>query len=86
MQALNVTKRLASRQQNYAILIGTQPRIRLALPYDLASILPYPEFERLPLMKIGSEYPLRDTGLSQWRKLSTEVRRDPTLSFDLHAT
>jgi serine/threonine-protein kinase HipA len=66
--------------KNYALLIGAQSRVRLAPLYDLASILPYPEFDaqRIKLsMKIGGEYRLRDIGLRQWRKLAGEVRRDP---------
>jgi serine/threonine-protein kinase HipA len=66
--------------KNYALLVGAQSRVRLAPLYDLASILPYPEFndQRIKLsMKIGGEYRLRDIGQRQWRKLATEVRRDP---------
>lgn len=66
--------------KNYALLIGEQSRVRLAPLYDVASILPYPEFdaERIKLsMKIGREYRLRDIGSRQWRKLAGEVRRDP---------
>ncbi len=66
--------------KNYALLIGAQSRTRLAPLYDLASILPYPEFDaqRIKLsMKIGNEYRLRDIGLRQWHKLAGEVRRDP---------
>jgi len=65
--------------KNYALLIGAQSRIRLAPLYDLASILPYPEFDdqRIKLsMKIGGEYRLREIGLRQWGKLAVEVRRD----------
>ena len=65
--------------KNYALLIGAQSRVRLAPLYDLASILPYPEFnaQRIKLsMKIGGEYRLRDIGLRQWLKLAGEVRRD----------
>jgi serine/threonine-protein kinase HipA len=66
--------------KNYALLIGAQSRIRLAPLYDLASILPYPEFDaqRIKLsMKIGGEYRLRDIGVSQWRKVAVELRRNP---------
>jgi serine/threonine-protein kinase HipA len=66
--------------KNYALLIGAQSRVRLAPLYDLASILPYPEFDaqRIKLsMKIGGEYRLRDIGLRQWRKLAPEIHRDP---------
>lgn len=66
--------------KNYALLIGAQSRIRLAPLYDVASILPYPEFDtqRIKLsMKIGGEYRLRDIGPHQWRKLAAEVRLDP---------
>lgn len=66
--------------KNYALLIGAQSRIRLAPLYDVASILPYPEFDtqRIKLsMKIAGEYRLRDIGPRQWRKLAAEVRLDP---------
>ncbi len=66
--------------KNYALLIGAQSRVRLAPLYDLASILPYPEFDaqRIKLsMKIGGEYRLRNIGPRHWRKLAAEVRRDP---------
>lgn len=72
--------------KNYALLIGAQSRVRLAPLYDLASILPYPEFDaqRIKLsMKIGGEYRLRDIGLRQWHKLATEVRRDPDALLEL---
>lgn len=66
--------------KNYGLLIGAQSRVRLAPLYDIASILPYPDFDnqRIKLsMKIGGEYRLREIGPRQWRKLAAEVRRDP---------
>lgn len=66
--------------KNYAILIGTGGRIRLAPFYDIASVLAYKDFDlqRLRLaMKLGGEYRLRNIGLRQWQKLAKEVRLDP---------
>jgi serine/threonine-protein kinase HipA len=65
--------------KNYALLIGGEPRVRLAPLYDVASILPYREFDvqkvRLA-MKVGGEYRLRDIGLRAWQKLAREIRFD----------
>lgn len=65
--------------KNYSLLLSRGPRVRLAPLYDVASILPYDEFDiqKLKLsMKVGGEYRLRDVGLRQWRKLAQEVRID----------
>jgi serine/threonine-protein kinase HipA len=65
--------------KNYAVLIGAGGSVRLAPLYDLASVLPYPDFDlrRVRMaMKIGGEYRLHDIGLRQWQKLAREVRRD----------
>jgi len=62
--------------KNYAILIGSSGQTRLAPLYDLASVLPYKDFDmqRLRLaMKLGGEYRLRDIGLRQWQKLAKEA-------------
>jgi serine/threonine-protein kinase HipA len=66
--------------KNYAVLIGSGGSVRLAPLYDLASVLPYPDFDlrRVRMaMKLGGEYRLNDIGLRQWQKLAKEVRRDP---------
>lgn len=66
--------------KNYAILIGTGGRVRLAPLYDIASVLPYNDIniDRVKLsMKIGGEYRLRNIRLHQWRKLAGELRIDP---------
>jgi serine/threonine-protein kinase HipA len=65
--------------KNYAVLIGAGGSVRLAPLYDLASVLPYPDFDlrRVRMaMKIGGEYRLHDIGLRQWQKLAKDVRRD----------
>lgn len=65
--------------KNYSLLIGAGPRIRLAPLYDLASILPYDEFDlrRVKLaMKIGGEYALDHISIRQWQKLARELRLD----------
>jgi serine/threonine-protein kinase HipA len=66
--------------KNYALLIGSEGRVRLAPLYDLASVLPYPDIdiERTKLsMRLGGEYRLRTIGLHHWRNLAEELRLDP---------
>ncbi|MGH6890304.1 MAG: type II toxin-antitoxin system HipA family toxin [Rhizomicrobium sp.] len=66
--------------KNYSLLISNGPRVRLAPLYDIASILPYDEFDLRKVkmaMTIGGEYKLHDTGIRQWVKLAREVRIDP---------
>ena len=66
--------------KNYALLIGAGGRIRLAPLYDVASVLPYPDFniEKVKVsMKIGGEYGLRNIRPSHWRKLAVELKLDP---------
>jgi serine/threonine-protein kinase HipA len=66
--------------KNYSLLIGGGPRIRLAPLYDLASILPYDEFDMHKVkltMKVGGEYLLRQIGIRQWQKFAREMRVDP---------
>ena len=63
--------------KNYALLISGGPRVRLAPLYDLASILPYDEFDlhKVKLaMKVGGEYELLEIGRRQWLKLAQDVR------------
>jgi serine/threonine-protein kinase HipA len=65
--------------KNFAVLLGSSGQVRLAPIYDLASVLPYPDFDpyRIRLaMKLGGEYLLRNIGLRQWQKLAKEVRMD----------
>lgn len=65
--------------KNYSILIGAGGRVRLAPLYDLASILPYDEFDPLKLklaMKLGGKYRIRDIAARSWEKLSEELRLD----------
>lgn len=65
--------------KNYSILIGAGGRVRLAPLYDLASILPYDEFDLLKLklaMKLGGKYRIRDISARSWEKLSEELRLD----------
>lgn len=67
--------------KNYSILIGSGGRTRLAPLYDLASILPYPEFNRMKIrlaMKLGGKYRIRDITARSWDKLSEELRLDKT--------
>lgn len=65
--------------KNYAVLLGSGGQVRLAPIYDLASVLPYPDFNpyRIRLaMKLGGEYLLRSIGLRQWKKLVQEGHLD----------
>jgi serine/threonine-protein kinase HipA len=64
--------------KNSSLLIGGR-RIRLAPLYDVASVLPYDDFDwqKLKLaMKIGGEYKLSAIGLRQWQKCAREIRLD----------
>ena len=64
--------------KNYSVLLSGR-NVRLAPLYDVASILPYDQFNmhRLKLaMKIGGEYKLSQIGLRQWQKLARELRLD----------
>lgn len=66
--------------KNYSLLISTGPRVRLAPLYDVASVLPYDEFDlnKMKLsMKIGGEYQLGDIGIRQWQKCAKEIHLDP---------
>ena len=66
--------------KNYALLIGSGCKVRLAPLYDLASVLPYPDIdiERTKLsIKLGGEYRLRNIGLRHWRNLGEELHIDP---------
>jgi serine/threonine-protein kinase HipA len=52
-------------------------RVRLAPLYDVASVLPYDDFDLRKTkfaMKIGSEYKLGRIGLPQWQKFAGEMR------------
>lgn len=65
--------------KNYSILIGAGGRIRLAPLYDLASILPYDQFDPMKVklaMKLGCKYRIRDISARSWEKLSEELRLD----------
>lgn len=79
--ALNwVTAGTDAHAKNYALLIGSGGRVRLAPLYDLASALPYPQmdFQKLKLaMKIGGDYRLRNIGQREWRRLAGDLRLDP---------
>jgi serine/threonine-protein kinase HipA len=63
--------------KNYSLLLGGGPHVRLAPFYDVASILPYDEFDMQKLklaMKVGGEYKLGLIGLRQWQKFARETR------------
>jgi serine/threonine-protein kinase HipA len=65
--------------RNYALLLGGGPHVRLAPLYDIASILPYDEFDMHKLklaMKVGGEYEFCQIGSRQWQKFARELRLD----------
>lgn len=65
--------------KNYSLLLSG-PHVRLAPLYDVASILPYDEFDLRKVklaMKIGGEYRLSQIGLRHWQKFARETRADP---------
>jgi serine/threonine-protein kinase HipA len=65
--------------KNYSLLLSG-PSIRLAPLYDVASILPYDEFDLRKVklaMRIGGEYKLNHVGLRQWQKFAREARVEP---------
>ena len=65
--------------KNFSLLLASG-RVRLTPLYDLASILPYDEFDMRRVkfaMKIGGEYRLGQIGLRQWRKFAREARVEP---------
>jgi len=65
--------------KNYSLLVASGPVIRLAPLYDVASVLPYDEFDLRKVklaMEIGGEYKLSQVGLRQWQKFAREMRVD----------
>ena len=65
--------------KNFALLHFTGSRVRLAPLYDVASILPYPQYDprRSKLaMKIGAHYRLHDITENDWRRLATDLALD----------
>ncbi|MBV8449942.1 MAG: HipA domain-containing protein, partial [Hyphomicrobiales bacterium] len=70
--------------KNYSLLLGGG-RTRLAPLYDVASIVPYGEFDLRKsklAMKLGGEYKLSLIGLHQWQKLAREMRVDAEALID----
>lgn len=64
--------------KNYSLLLSGR-QVRLAPLYDVASVLPYPEFEIRELksaMRIGREYRLEWISGKHWRRLADELRLD----------
>jgi serine/threonine-protein kinase HipA len=62
--------------KNFSLLLGGR-RVRLAPLYDVASMLPYDEFDLRKVklaMKVGGEYKLSLIGLRQWQKFGRETR------------
>jgi serine/threonine-protein kinase HipA len=66
---------LDAHAKNYSLLLGG-PHVRLAPLYDVASILPYEEYEihKLKLsMKVRGEHNVDKIGLRQWQKFASET-------------
>jgi serine/threonine-protein kinase HipA len=64
--------------KNFSLLLASG-HVRLAPLYDVASILPYDEFDirKIKLaMKIGGEYKLKQIGFRHWQKFARETRVD----------
>jgi serine/threonine-protein kinase HipA len=62
--------------KNFSLLLSG-PHVRFAPLYDVASILPYREFDLRKVklaMKVGGEYKLSEIGLRQWQKFAREAR------------
>jgi serine/threonine-protein kinase HipA len=65
--------------KNYSLLLSSGSRVRLAPLYDVASLLPYKEYNPRKAklaMKIGGEYRLYDIGIRQWEKFARDVGAD----------
>lgn len=65
--------------KNYSLLISGCARVRLAPLYDVASLLPYKEFDphKTKLaMRIGGEYLLENIVGRHWERLARELRLD----------
>jgi serine/threonine-protein kinase HipA len=65
--------------KNYALLIGSAGRVRLAPLYDLASVFPYSQIDlqRVKLsMKLGGEYRFRNIQIRHWRRQAEELKVD----------
>ena len=63
--------------KNYSLVAAPDGRVRLAPLYDIASVLPYAQFDfkRVKLaMKIADQYRLRDIGRREWEKLSRDLK------------
>ncbi|MBB3941441.1 serine/threonine-protein kinase HipA [Novosphingobium fluoreni] len=70
--------------KNYSMLIAGGGQARLAPLYDVASILPYDDFDPMRIklaMKIGGKYRLREISMRNWEKLCEEVALDPVEAF-----
>jgi len=70
--------------KNFSLLLSG-PHVRLAPLYDVASILPYEEFDLRKVklsMKVGDEYKLSQIGLRQWQKFAREARIDADKLID----
>jgi serine/threonine-protein kinase HipA len=66
--------------KNYALLIGTRSRARLAPLYNVASILPYTQInlKKTKLaMNLGGEYHFSHIQAGHWNQMAQDIRLDP---------
>ncbi|OXE35691.1 MAG: serine/threonine protein kinase [Phenylobacterium zucineum] len=66
--------------KNYSLLIGASARIRLAPLYDIASILPYDDYDlhKVKLsMKVGGEYGLLDIRRRHIERMAKDAKLSP---------
>jgi serine/threonine-protein kinase HipA len=70
--------------KNYSMLIAGAGQVRLAPLYDVASILPYDDFDPMRIklaMTIGGKYRLREISKRNWERLCEELALEPAEVF-----
>lgn len=71
--------------KNYSVLLSGNSRVRLAPLYDVASLLPYKQYNAHKAklaMKVGGEYRLYNIATRHWEKLAKELGLDSTVLID----
>ena len=65
--------------KNYSLVAAPAGCVRLAPLYDIASVLPYAQFDltRVKLaMRVADKYRLREIGRREWERLSSDMKVD----------